>query len=215
MHENQETSLPTARASGCPAGEGGSRTSGMHGDEESDRAVIPMKPSNQATGQTPETAEKAAGRARTKEDVPKARAVPAQEGTAASQRSWRTIVRVADGHHLTLRHPFPPKWPRRAGWVDSSPAGCPVPGWCILTRSSVLPVPIQGKSRMRQSRSYGSVRVRGKPASLPRQEAGSTPLVFRRCQDLFGGSTIGTPARITQCGQWDHVYFAGVLKNAR
>jgi hypothetical protein len=36
MHENRETSLPTARASGSPAGEGESRTSGMHSSEESD-----------------------------------------------------------------------------------------------------------------------------------------------------------------------------------
>src|SRR5439155_17196740 len=43
-----------------------------------------------------------------------------------------------------------------------SDAGYLVPRWCILTRSSALPLPIQGKSRMRQSRSYGSVRgVRG------------------------------------------------------
>ena len=84
MHENRETSLPTARASGSPAGEGVSRTSGMHGDEESDRAVVPMKPSNKVTGQSPEAAEDPEGtpegRARTKENVQKARAVPAQYG---------------------------------------------------------------------------------------------------------------------------------------
>ena len=40
MHENRETSLPTERESGSPAGEGESRTSGTHGNEESDRAVV-------------------------------------------------------------------------------------------------------------------------------------------------------------------------------
>ncbi|HEX7423147.1 MAG TPA: hypothetical protein VF311_04560 [Terriglobales bacterium] len=61
----------------------------MHGSEESDRAVVPMKPSNQATGQSPAAAEDPegtpGGRARTKENVQKARAVPAQDGAAASQ----------------------------------------------------------------------------------------------------------------------------------
>src|SRR6266702_5291133 len=85
MHENRETSLPTARTSGSPAGEGESRTSGTHGGEESDGAVLPMKPSNQATGKATEAAEVAEGRAPTKENVPKARAVPAQDGAAASQ----------------------------------------------------------------------------------------------------------------------------------
>ena len=85
MHENRETSSPTARTSGSPAGEGESRTSGMHGKEESDGTVVPMKPSNKETGKPPEAAETAEGRARTKENVQKARAVPAQDGAAASQ----------------------------------------------------------------------------------------------------------------------------------
>src|SRR6266702_1893422 len=85
MHENRETSLPTARTSGSPAGEGESRTSGTHGGEESDGAVLPIKPANQATGKATEAAEVAEGRAPTKENVPKARAVPAQDGAAASQ----------------------------------------------------------------------------------------------------------------------------------
>ena len=50
MHENRETSLPTVRASSSPSGEGESRTSGMH-SEESDRAVVPMKPSNKGMRQ--------------------------------------------------------------------------------------------------------------------------------------------------------------------
>jgi hypothetical protein len=36
-----------------------------------------------------------------------------------------------------------------SGWVVFSNAGCLVPGWCTLTRSSASPLPIQGKSRMR------------------------------------------------------------------
>src|SRR5450759_1655556 len=85
MHENRETSLPTARASGSPAGEGESRTSGMHGSEESDGAVVPMKPSNKAKGKSPEAAEMVEGRAPTKENVQQARAVPAQYGASTSQ----------------------------------------------------------------------------------------------------------------------------------
>ena len=85
MHENRETSSPTGRASGSPAGEGESRTSGTHGSEESDGAIVPMKSSNKATGQSPEAAEMVEGRVPTKENVQQARAVPAQDGAAASQ----------------------------------------------------------------------------------------------------------------------------------
>jgi hypothetical protein len=111
MHENRETSLPTARASSSPAGKGESRTSGTHGSEESDRAVVPMKPSNKATGQTPEAAERVEGRVRTKENVPKARAAPAQDGTSASQglKGVRQAAREREQerfttwlHHLTV-----------------------------------------------------------------------------------------------------------------
>ena len=123
MHENRETPWPTVSESRSPAGEGESRTSGMHSSGESDGAVVPMKPSNKATGQAPGAAERVEGRAPTKENVQQARAVPAQHGAAASQglKGVRTVA-----------------------------------------KSSALPLPIQGKSRMRQSRSYGSVRgVRG------------------------------------------------------
>jgi retron-type reverse transcriptase len=110
MHENRETSLPTARASGSPAGEGESRTSGTHGREESDRAVVPMKPSNKVTGQTPAAAEMVEERARTKENVQKARAAPAQDGTTASQvKGVRKAARERKQeqftsllHHLTV-----------------------------------------------------------------------------------------------------------------
>src|SRR5260221_12169721 len=123
MHENRETPWPTVSESRSPAGEGESRTSGMHSSGESDGAVVPMKPSNKATGQAPGAAERVEGRAPTKENVQQARAVPAQHGAAASQ-GLKGVRKVA--------------------------------------KSSALPLPIQGKSRMRQSRSYGSVRgVRG------------------------------------------------------
>jgi hypothetical protein len=111
MHENRETSLPTDGESGSPAGKGESRTSGVHGDEESDRAVIPMKSSNKAAGTSPEAAEMAEGRARTKENDPKARAIPAQDGAVASQglKGVRKAARERKQeqfttllHHLTV-----------------------------------------------------------------------------------------------------------------
>ena len=111
MHENRETSSPTARVSGSPVGEGESRTSGTHGSEESDRAVVPTKPSNQATGQSPAAAEMVEGRARTEENVQQARAVPAQDGAAASQglKGVRKAARERKQerfttmlHHLTV-----------------------------------------------------------------------------------------------------------------
>src|SRR3989442_7478085 len=84
MHENRETPSPTVSESGSPAGEGESRTTGMHSSGEPDGAVVPMKTSNKATGQAPEAAERAEGRASTKENVQHASAVPAQHGAAAS-----------------------------------------------------------------------------------------------------------------------------------
>src|SRR5450432_3366751 len=111
MHENRETSLPTARASGSPAGEGESRTTGMHSSEESDGAVIPMKPSNKVTGESPKAAEMVEGRAPTKENVRQVRAVPAQDGAAASQ-GLKCVLKAARErkqerfttllHHLTV-----------------------------------------------------------------------------------------------------------------
>lgn len=49
MHENRETSSLAERKRISPAGEGKSRTSGMNGDEESDRAIVPMKSPNKVT----------------------------------------------------------------------------------------------------------------------------------------------------------------------
>src|SRR6266566_2614058 len=111
MHENRETPSPTVSESRSPAGEGESRTTGMHSSGESDGAVVPMKPSNKATGQAPEAAERVEGRASTKENVQQARAVPAQHGAAASQ-GLKGVRKVAKErkqeqfttllHHLTV-----------------------------------------------------------------------------------------------------------------
>src|SRR6266702_1895898 len=111
MHENRETPGLTAGESGSPAGEGESRTTGMHGSGESDGAVVPMKPSNRAVPGPPEAAERVEGRASTKENVQQARAVPAQHGAAASQ-GLKGVRKVAKErkqerfttllHHLTV-----------------------------------------------------------------------------------------------------------------
>ena len=85
MHENRETSSPTAGSKGSPAGEGESRKTGMNGDEESDRAIVPMKSPNKAEEQQAEAAEVMEGRARTKENISQERTPPAQDGTGVSQ----------------------------------------------------------------------------------------------------------------------------------
>src|SRR5260221_14607255 len=85
MHENRETSSLTAGSKGSPAGEGVSRKTGMNGGEESDRAVLPMKPANKATEQQAEAAELAEERARTKENTSQAHTPPAQNGRGVSQ----------------------------------------------------------------------------------------------------------------------------------
>ena len=91
MHENRETSSPAAGKPsqsgqpGSPAGKGDSRKTGMNGGEESDRAIVPMKPANKAEAQQADAAESAEGRARTKENTSQAHTPPAQEGKGVSQ----------------------------------------------------------------------------------------------------------------------------------
>ena len=85
MHENRETSLPTARDRGSPAGEDGSRKTGMHGGEESDGVVVPMNSSNKARAQLTGAAEKGEGRTPTKENTGQSRTPPAQDGSGVSQ----------------------------------------------------------------------------------------------------------------------------------
>src|SRR6266478_1973048 len=89
MHENRETPWPTAGESGSPAGEGESRTTGTHGNGESDGAIVPMKPSNKAAGEAPEAAERVEGRAPTKENV--------LEGTRGSGTARSSRVTGSDG----------------------------------------------------------------------------------------------------------------------
>jgi len=85
MHENRETSSLAALIQGSPAGKGDSRNAGMNGDEESDRAIVPMKPANKAEAQQADAAEWAEGRARTKENTSQAHTPPAQDGKGVSQ----------------------------------------------------------------------------------------------------------------------------------
>jgi RNA-directed DNA polymerase len=85
MHENRETSSLAAPSWGSPAGEGGSRTSGAHGGEESDRAVVPMNSPNNAEEEPSEAAEAGEGRARTKENIVEAHTPPTQSGERVSQ----------------------------------------------------------------------------------------------------------------------------------
>src|SRR5216684_1288685 len=96
MHENRETPSPTVSESRSPAGEGESRTSGMHGNGESDGAAVPMKPSNKAAGQAPEAAERVEGRAPTKENVQQSR-------HARSRHSTEFFVRARPALEMTRR----------------------------------------------------------------------------------------------------------------
>ena len=76
MHENRETSS-VFPASGDRSGKAQSRTPDMHAGEESDRAVIPLKPPN---NEAQALAEGVEGRARTKENTNQSRTPPAQYG---------------------------------------------------------------------------------------------------------------------------------------
>ena len=110
MHENRETSSLTA-STGSPAGEGGSRTSGAYGGEESDGVVVPRNPSNKAQAQPAGVAEKAEGRTPTKENICQSRTPPAQDGKGVSQgltgvrkaaRERRREQFTTLLHHLTV-----------------------------------------------------------------------------------------------------------------
>src|SRR3954447_20343346 len=68
MNENRETSSSTAKQS-SPAGEGKSRKSGAYGGEESDRAVVPVKPANKAEAKHAKAGEAVEGRARTEDTI--------------------------------------------------------------------------------------------------------------------------------------------------
>src|SRR5580658_9969620 len=85
MHENRETSSLTVLRTGSPTGKGASRNPGMYGDEESDRAIVPMNPANKATGHETAAAEREEGRVRTKENIGQSHTPPAQDGRGVSQ----------------------------------------------------------------------------------------------------------------------------------
>ena len=79
MHENRETSS-VFPASGDRSGKAQSRTPDVYAGEESDRAVIPMKPPNKEAQASAEVVE---GRARTKENI---RPEPHATGTGRARR---------------------------------------------------------------------------------------------------------------------------------
>ena len=80
MHENRETS--TVFPDGDRSGKAQSRTPDVYAGEESDRAVLPMKPPNNEVQASAEVVE---GRARTKENIGQSHTPPAQDGQGVSQ----------------------------------------------------------------------------------------------------------------------------------
>lgn len=111
MHENRETSLLAARQRSSPAGKGESHETGMNDGEESDGVVVPMSPSNKATEQQAEAAEREEGRTPTKENIGQDHTPPAQDGRGVSQglAGVRKVARERKQeqfttllHHLTI-----------------------------------------------------------------------------------------------------------------
>lgn len=113
MHENRETSELSARASGADRPEKAeSRTTGVNGAEESDRAIVPMKEPNKGELRREGlNAEASEGRERTKENIGQARTNPTQggkEGVSQGLAGVRRAARERKGerftallHHLT------------------------------------------------------------------------------------------------------------------
>ena len=90
MHENREISSLTDRKRISPAGEGNCRTSGMNGDEKSDRAIVPMKSPNKAKEQQAGAAEVVEERARAKENIGGGAHVPDTERIRrVTESDWR------------------------------------------------------------------------------------------------------------------------------
>ena len=81
MHENRETSR-VFRENRDRSGKAESRTPDVYALEESERAVLPMKPPNNEAQALAEVAE---GRARTKENTSQSHTPPAQDGRGESQ----------------------------------------------------------------------------------------------------------------------------------
>ena len=80
MHENRETSSVSAQAD--RSGKAQSHTPDVYAGEESDRAVLPMKPPNPEAQTSTEGVE---GRARTKENIGQSHTSPVQDGHGVSQ----------------------------------------------------------------------------------------------------------------------------------
>ena len=80
MHENRETS--SVFPDGDRSGKAKRRTPDVYAGEESDRAVVPMKPPN---NEVPASAEVVEGRARTQENIGQSHTPPAQDGQGVSQ----------------------------------------------------------------------------------------------------------------------------------
>ena len=80
MHENREASVVPVRAD--RSGKVKSHNPDMHAAEESDRAVLPMKPPNKEASASAEVVE---GRARTKENAVESSRSPTQSGERLSQ----------------------------------------------------------------------------------------------------------------------------------
>jgi hypothetical protein len=76
MHENRETSS-VSRSHRDRSGKAERRTPDAYAGEESDRAVLPMKPPN---NEVQASAEGVEGRARTKENIGQSHTPPAQDG---------------------------------------------------------------------------------------------------------------------------------------
>ncbi|MDX1461187.1 MAG: group II intron reverse transcriptase/maturase [Xanthomonadales bacterium] len=83
MHENRETSwMSRSNPQRDRSAKAISHKAGMHVQEESDRAVLPM---NQPNKQEPSSAEVGEGRARTKENIVPSHTSPTQSGERVSQ----------------------------------------------------------------------------------------------------------------------------------
>ena len=81
MHENRETSS-VSRSHRDRSGKAECRTLDVYAGEESDRAILPMKPPNKEAQASAEAVE---GRARTKENIRQSHTPPAQDGYGVSQ----------------------------------------------------------------------------------------------------------------------------------
>ena len=127
MHENRETSVPPDPGSGRSA-KAERRAADMHGAEESDSGVVPMKHPNKGEPGFP--AEGAEGRPETQENAVQSHTLPTQSGAAVSQGLHGVRERARKNkqerftallHHLTtalLRDSFYALQRRAAPGVD-------------------------------------------------------------------------------------------------